>query len=110
MANKELTKAIARGVKNSNLGGSKELAPGATGRRFEPNEGVNSLNKRIHKESKWADDNKNLPFTFSKPKKSARGCYKRCSNCGDIKHVNVNTVGSECSECHQYASLEEIDE
>lgn len=110
MANKELTKAVTKHLKNSNLGGSKELSPGATGRRYEPASGIKKHNERIHRESKWMDDNKNLPFTFSKPKKSARGCYKKCSNCGDIKHVNINTVGIECKNCHQYSSLEEIDE
>ena len=110
MANSELTKALSKKLKQSNLGGSQELTPGATGRRFEPAEGVNNLNKRIHKESKFVDENKNLPFTFSKPKKSARGCYKKCATCGDIKHVNINTVGIECKKCHSYSSLEEIDE
>jgi hypothetical protein len=110
MANSELTKAIKKGLKQSNLGGSKELTPGSTGRRFEPKEGLNNLKKRIHKESKYVDDNKNLPFTFSKPKKNTRSCYKKCTACGDIKHVNINTVGIECKKCNSYTSLEEIDE
>jgi hypothetical protein len=109
MANNEFTKAIHKHVNKTNLGGSQELTPGTTGRRFDPVEGVSKLNTRIHKESKYADDNKKLPFTFSKPNKGARGCYKRCSNCGDIKHVNINTVGIECKACHQWASLENID-
>jgi len=109
MANKELTKAISKGLKKSNLGGSKELSPG-TGRRFEPAGGVNKLNERIHKESKWADDNKNLPFTFSKPRKAQKAKTVKCKNCGAIKSVNKNTVGVICTECKQYSGVEEINE
>lgn len=110
MANSELTKAISKGIKNSDLGGSSELTPGTTGRRFEPSEGTANLNRRIHKESKWADDNKNLPFTFSKPTRPQKQKLAKCTNCGDIKWVNKNTVGIVCAACKQYSSVEEIDE
>ena len=110
MSNSVLKADVSKALKNSNLGGSRELAPGATPRRYEPASGVKKHNERIHKESKWTDDNKNLPFTFSKPKRGAKGCVKKCAKCGDLKHVNVNTVGIECKICKSYASLEEIDE
>ena len=110
MANKAFVKDLSKAIKKSDLGGSQELTPGTTGRRFEPEGGVNSLNKRIHKESKFADDNKNLPFTFSKPKKAQRQIIVECKNCGALKLVNKTTVGVICSECKQYSGVEEINE
>lgn len=108
MVNKEFTKDITKSLKKTSI--NTELPAGVTPRRYDPVEGVNNLNKRIHRESKWVDDNKKLPFSFSKPTKSAKGCYKKCISCGDIKHVNINTVGIECKKCHQYSSLEEIND
>jgi len=110
MANSELKKAITKHLKKSDLGGSKELSPGTTPRRYAPEGGVNKHNERIHKESKWTDDNKNLPFSFSKPTKSQKSKIARCKNCGTIKSVNKNTVGVICNNCKQYSAVEEIDE
>lgn len=110
MVNKELSKAVSKHLKKSNLGGSKELSPGSTGRRYEPASGVKKHNERIHKESKYMDDNKKLPFTFSKPKKSQKTKLVKCKNCGDIKRVNKNTVGVICESCKQYSGVEEINE
>jgi len=109
MANNQFVKDLSKGIKQSDLGGSKEISPGSVGRRYEPEAGVKKHNERIHKESKWADDNRNLPFSFSKPKKAQRSKIVKCKNCGAIKSVNKNTVGVICSECKQYSAVEEID-
>lgn len=108
--NNEIKKAVTRHLKKSDLGGSKELSPGATGRRYTPAEGVKKHNERIHRESKWADENKKLPFTFSKPAKAKRAKTVKCKNCGAIKSVNINTVGVICNDCKQYSAVEEINE
>ena len=105
-----ITKSITDALKKSNLGGSKELAPGSTPRRFEPNEGTRSLEKRIHRESKYTDDHKKMPFSFSKPKKAQSQKIVRCKNCGEIYQVNKNCVGITCTACKQYSGVEEIDE
>jgi len=108
MVNKEFSKDIAKHIKNSDFGGSKELTPGVTPRRYEPSSGIKKHNERIHRESKWTDDNKNLDFTFSKPKKPARGAIVRCLNCGKLSGASVNTVGIICTGCKTYSSVEEV--
>jgi len=89
-----------------NLGGSKELPAGSTGRRFEPIGGLKKHNERIHRESSYVDSNLNLPYSFSKPKKSARAEVKRCVGCGKLVHVSINTVGIICKECGTYKKVE----
>lgn len=103
--NDEYSKNIAKHLKNQGMG---ELEPGTTGRRYEPAEGVNNLNKRIHKESEYTDRNKNMPFTFSKPKKAKRSVVRICSNCKRLVSVNKDTVGIICRYCKEYASVEEV--
>jgi len=89
--------------------GIGELRPGSTGRRWEPNEGIGKLNKRIHKESKFADDNKNLPFTFSKPfKAKARTSSVECDNSGNITIGTLNTVGIICRKCGKFSKVSEV--
>lgn len=88
--------------------GIGSLSPGATKRRWEPVGGVNKHNERIHRESKYADEYKNLPFTFSKPKKSGRRQYMECSECGNVVYVSINTVGIICKECNAYVSVKEV--
>lgn len=89
---------------------STELEPGGP-RRYEPAEGVNNLNKRIHKESAFADKYKNLPFEFSKPKyaKVKKQVVKLCGNCKAPVTVATNCVGVICSKCKTYASVIEVD-
>ena len=89
-----------------NLGGSKELSAGSTARRFEPVGGLKKHNERIHRESACADSNLNLPFSFSKPKKSGRTEVKKCSGCGELVLVPVNTVGIICRECGKFEKVE----
>lgn len=88
--------------------GVGELTPGATKRRWEPEEGVTKLNERIHKESKYLNDHKNLEFNFSKPKKASKREWKKCLKCGHVSYVPKNTVGIICSKCKQYSSVEEV--
>lgn len=103
--NKQFTKDISTELSRHNVG---ELTPGVTKRRYEPAEGVKKLNERIHRESSLVDKTKNLPFTFSKPKKPAKQEVKICSNCKSFVNVNKNTVGIICSNCKQYSKVEEV--
>lgn len=103
--NDEYSKNIAKHLKKQNMG---ELAPGTTARRYEPNEGVNNLNKRIHKESEYIDKHKDMPFTFSKPKKAKISVTKICKNCKEPVSVNKDTVGVICRYCKTYSQVEEV--
>ena len=104
--NKAFLKDIEKAVKNTSV--NQELSPGAAGRRWEPEEGVKKLNKKIHRESKYMDDHSKLPFTFSKPKKHQKSKYVRCLNCGYVTIASKNTVGIICKECKAYSSVEEV--
>ena len=83
--------------------------PAGTGRRYEPSLGARKHNERIHQESKYTDDHKNLPFTFSKPPK-ARGriAYVKCDNCGHVSSATSITVGIICKECKKFSSVTEV--
>jgi len=99
-------------MKNDNHFGSLgvgELRPGVTKRRWEPEEGISKLNKRIHKESKFADDHKNLPFSFKKPQKSLpRTTAVSCDNCGNIVYGTRITVGVVCRSCGKFSTVSEV--
>lgn len=89
--------------------GIGELRPGAMPRRFEPECGVGKLNERIHRESKFADTHKNLPFSFRKPiKPKGRSSIIKCDNCGKLSYGNTNTVGIICSECKKFSTVTEV--
>lgn len=85
-----------------------KLNPGSTERRWDPPGGVKKHNEKIHRESKFVDDNKNLPFEFSKPYKHKKSKTVKCLNCGYITSVPINTVGMVCHECKKYSSVEEV--
>ena len=109
MANSELNKSVSKYVRNSNLGGSQELTPGTTPRRYEPASGTKKHNERIHRESKQMDKNGNLPFTFSKPNKSSDKIkHLQCRECGEITSVTskflVCKVSYECKSCNHWNS------
>ena len=87
--------------------GISGLKAGATPRRWVPEEGERKLRERIHRESRISDQ-KNLPFTFSKPKKSSRSKVVSCNNCGHIGIANINTVGKICRCCSEYSSVTEV--
>ena len=103
-----MSDTVEKSILNSNLGGSRELFPGEVGRRFEPEGGVKKLNERIHRESSYIDSNSNLPFSFSKPKKSGRKEIKKCSSCGELIHTSINTVGFICRNCGKFVTAERV--
>lgn len=89
--------------------GVGELRPGATPRRWEPECGITKYNERIHRESKFADDNKNLPFSFRKPPKPiSRNALLVCDNCGAYVSGTKATVGVICRECHKFSTVSEV--
>jgi len=85
-----------------------ELSPGSTGRRWEPEGGVKKHNERIRRESKFIDEHKNLPFTFSKPQRPKKTRLVECSNCGYRTYAPKNTVGMICRECKKYAAVKGV--
>lgn len=89
--------------------GVGELRPGATPRRWEPECGIKKHNERIHKESKFADNNKNLPFTFRKPPKPvSRNVTLVCDNCGAYISGTKATVGVICKSCNKFSTVSEV--
>ena len=101
---KDLGKAIKREPVN------QELSPGSTDRRWVPPGGLRKHREKIHSESKFADNNKDLPFTFSKPKKpNGRGTYIKCDNCGYITSGTTVTVGIVCPECKKFSTVTEVE-
>lgn len=105
MTNSNLINDVKKSLSQESFG---DLTPGSTDRRWEPRGGVKKHNERIHRESKYADDHKNLPFTFSKPKKNSIKKLVKCNNCGHIIYASKNTVGIVCSECKQYSEVTEV--
>lgn len=90
--------------------GVGELRPGVTPRRWEPDSGVKKLNERIHRESKYADSYKNLPFSFRKPNKNmGRTMALVCDNCGAYVSGTSATVGVICRSCKKFSSVTEVD-
>jgi len=85
-----------------------ELSPGSTKRRWIPEGGEQRLRDRIHKESKFVDDHKNLPFTFSKPKHVGSQVWFKCSECGHIFLASKNTIMCICSQCKKSAKVERV--
>ena len=106
MVNSVFQKDLSRHMKQADTGG--ELTPGTTKRRYEPRGGEKRHREKIHRESKLVDDWKNLPFTFSKPKKPKRKMLVKCDNCGAITLGSIDTVGIICSECHTFSSVSEV--
>jgi formylmethanofuran dehydrogenase subunit E len=105
--NNEFKKDIAKAIKNnSNI--KQELTPGSTDRRYEPNSGLKKHREKIHRDSKFADNNKSLPFSFRKPIKPKKSKLIKCSNCGNISNANTNTVGIICSNCNKFSAVEEV--
>jgi uncharacterized OB-fold protein len=86
-----------------------ELSPGSTKRRWEPEGGIQKLNERIHKESKFADDHKNLPFTFSKPTKPKKTSLFQCAGCGHTFYAPSRTVMLSCPECKNACKAEKLE-
>lgn len=108
MVNSEFVKDIAKAVNKEKI--NQILDPGSTPRRYEPVGGIGKHIDKIHKESRYADHYKNLPFTFSKPKKpKGRSVYVSCDNCGHIMTATVVTVGVICPNCKKFSCVSEVD-
>jgi len=86
-----------------------ELKPGSMPRRWLPEGGERAYREKIHRESKFADDYKNLPFSFSKPQHPKKNCLFKCLECGHIFLASKNTIMVICSECKKAARVEQID-
>ena len=108
MVNSEFVKDIKKGLDKVSIG--QEFPPGAP-RRYEPECGVNKHNERVHRESRYADHYKNLPFTFSKPPKpKGRSTYIVCDNCGQVTNGTTATVGIVCENCKKFSTVTEIND
>ena len=97
--NKQRIKDLHRSIKDEPV--KQVLEPGSTGRRYEPIGGVRKHNESIHRESKIADDWKNLPFKFSKPRKAGRQMWASCVVCSHVIRCGVNTIMMACPECNK---------
>lgn len=67
-----------------------------------------SHKEKIHKESKFADNNKNLPFEFSKPKKSKpnRDVYQ-CDKCDRVIPMDASRTCVIVCVCKNFMIVEE---
>jgi predicted RNA-binding Zn-ribbon protein involved in translation (DUF1610 family) len=62
--------------------------------------GTKAYKERIHRDSKYLDNNKDLPFKFSKLKKSkANNVYFVCPECGKDIFITEDTVMVICDNC-----------
>jgi len=105
--NKEFVKDLKKVVSKEPV--NQVLSPGSTPRRYEPSGGVKKHNERIHKESKYSDNYKNLPFSFRKPPKpTGRTSYVECNNCGNVSCATTATVGIICNACGKFSSVTEV--
>jgi len=84
------------------------LTPGSTPRRWVPEGGEQRHREKIHRESKFADDNKNLPFSFSKPYKPKKHDWFECIECGYVLSAPKNTVMIGCKRCSKATKVERI--
>lgn len=103
--NEQFVRDVAKAVKEVKL--NQVLEPGVTPRRYTPALGEKRHRERIKQESKIADS-KNLPFTFSKPRKAGRSSYFTCDNCGYTFSSSVNTIGVVCNECKKFSTCTEL--
>ena len=108
MSNSEYVKDIGKGILNSKV--EQCIPPESVKRRYEPTIGVNKHNDRIHRESKYADSSKNLPYTFRKPPKPlGKSSLIKCDSCGNISCGTTKTVGIICSSCGKFSSVSEVE-
>lgn len=85
------------------------LDPGSTSRRYEPVGGIKKHNERIHKDSRYTEHYKKLPFSFRKPPKpTGRPDYFICNNCGHVISGTTATVGVICSACGKFSTVTEV--
>ncbi len=65
--------------------------------------------EKIHRDSKFADNNKDLPFTFSKSKKSKpnRDVYQ-CSKCERVIPMDASRTHAIVCRCNNFIVVEEV--
>ena len=85
-----------------------ELDPGSTKRRWIPDGGLNNHRDKIHRESKFVDDYKNLPFSFSKPQRNKKTVLFKCIECGRYLYAPINTFMCGCPVCKKATKVERI--
>jgi len=78
-------------------------------RRWIPEEGLGKYRERIHKESKFADDYKNLPFKFSKPRRSRRREFFKCVECGNEIYAPKSTIMAVCTVCKKVTKFDVVE-
>lgn len=72
--------------------------------------GSKKYKEMIDRDSKNTDFWKNMPFTFSKPKKRTRArqdIYHICDACGHVSMVSRYRVSQTCGGCKAYSSVNE---
>jgi hypothetical protein len=79
-------------------------------RRWLPDIGERKHNEKIHRESKIADDYKNLPFKFSKPKKDKRYTRFECIECSGVLFAPINTIMCVCHNCKKTTKVEKLNQ
>jgi hypothetical protein len=79
-------------------------------RRWIPEGGLSKHNEKIHKESKFADDHKKLPFTLSKPKKNGKMVCFQCVECGRVITAGPSTIMCICPDCKKVTKVERVEE
>jgi hypothetical protein len=105
--NNEFIKDVKKAVKKQSI--NQELTPGSSPRRYEPKGGLKKYREKIHKESKYADNYKNLPFSFRKPPKPVgRPSNFVCDSCGHVISGTKSTVGVICSACGKFSTVTEV--
>lgn len=77
-------------------------------RRWIPEKGTQAYKDRIHKESKLADEHKNLPFTFSKPRRAKATDIFVC-DCGHTFSAPKGIIMFVCSNCKQLKKVNKED-
>ncbi len=87
-----------------------ELSPGVTGRRWIPEGGERKHNEKIHRESKFADDHKNLLFELSGPPRRGKHILYECVECGHRLSARKNIVMVVCSGCKKATKVVRINE
>ncbi len=106
--NEQYFKDVSKNIKKEPI--KQILDPGVTSRRYEPISGTKKHNERIHKESRYVDEHKKLPFSFRKPLKPiGKTAYIMCNNCGNISVGTTATVGIICKSCGKFSTVTGVD-
>jgi hypothetical protein len=85
-----------------------EISPESVKRRWEPEGGSHRHGERIRKESKFADNYKNLPFKLSKPPTRKKNNDFECEECGRYFLAPKNTIMCICPNCKKLTKAVKI--